>query len=105
MEATEDIFLAFDVYGTLLSTDSIAKQLAAHFGEQKAASLAAAWRKYQLEYSWRLNSMRTFLSLSYAIEFLKLHCLRAHEKAILTVIARPFNIDRSSQRNTNLSRM
>jgi 2-haloacid dehalogenase len=56
----DGIILAFDVYGTLLSTESIAKQLAEHFGEDKATSIAAEWRKYQLEYTWRLNSMRTF---------------------------------------------
>jgi len=51
------IVVAFDLYGTLLSTESIAKELAAHFGEDKATSIAAVWRKYQLEYTWRLNSM------------------------------------------------
>lgn len=50
------ILVAFDLYGTLLSTDSIAKELAQNFGE-KAESIAAVWRKYQLEYTWRLNSM------------------------------------------------
>lgn len=51
------VVLAFDAYGTLLSTDSIAKKLTDHFGEEKANALAATWRKYQLEYTWRLNSM------------------------------------------------
>jgi 2-haloacid dehalogenase len=51
------IVVAFDLYGTLLSTESIAQQLATHFGEDKAKSIAAVWRKYQLEYTWRLNSM------------------------------------------------
>ncbi len=51
------IVVAFDLYGTLLSTASIAKELASHFGEEKASSIAAVWRKYQLEYTWRLNSM------------------------------------------------
>ncbi|KAH9829338.1 haloacid dehalogenase, type II [Teratosphaeria destructans] len=51
------IVLAFDAYGTLLSTQSIAQKLTAHFGEEKAKTIAAAWRKYQLEYTWRLNSM------------------------------------------------
>lgn len=51
------IVMAFDAYGTLLSTESIAKKLASHFGEEKASTLAQAWRKYQLEYTWRLNSM------------------------------------------------
>jgi len=51
------ILIAFDLYGTLLSTESIAKELARHFGDERAASIAAVWRKYQLEYTWRLNSM------------------------------------------------
>lgn len=51
------ILLAFDLYGTLLSTESIGKQLSEHFGPDKAASVAATWRKYQLEYTWRYNSM------------------------------------------------
>lgn len=51
------IVVAFDLYGTLLSTESIAKELASHFGQEKAQSIAAVWRKYQLEYTWRLNSM------------------------------------------------
>ena len=54
-----EIVIAFDLYGTLLSTESIAKQLSEHFGEKKAQSLAALWRRYQLEYTWRLNSMST----------------------------------------------
>jgi 2-haloacid dehalogenase len=53
------ILLAFDLYGTLLSTESIARQLSEHFGQEKAALVAATWRKYQLEYTWRYNSMST----------------------------------------------
>lgn len=52
-----EILVAFDLYGTLLSTASVAKALAEHFGEEKAASIAQLWRRYQLEYTWRLNSM------------------------------------------------
>lgn len=55
--APKKIVLAFDAYGTLLSTESIARQLASHFGEDKAKTIAATWRKYQLEYSWRATSM------------------------------------------------
>jgi len=54
--------LAFDLYGTLLSTESVAKELASHFGHAKAASIATTWRKYQLEYTWRLNSMSMTLA-------------------------------------------
>lgn len=60
MTDSSQIVLAFDAYGTLLSTESISKQLAAHFGEEKAATLSQEWRKYQLEYTWRLNSMGMF---------------------------------------------
>ena len=54
---TGKVIVAFDAYGTLLSTESIAKQLAEYFGHDKAQTVAATWRKYQLEYTWRLNSM------------------------------------------------
>lgn len=53
--ATQKV-LAFDLYGTLLSTESIAKKLEAHF-PAKAQSIASLWRRYQLEYTWRMNSM------------------------------------------------
>lgn len=60
MGTEKDIVLAFDAYGTLLSTESIAKKLAEHFGQEKAQAIAATWRKYQLEYTWRLNSMNQY---------------------------------------------
>ncbi len=49
--------VAFDLYGTLLSTESIAKELAQFFGDDMAKTVAALWRRYQLEYSWRITSM------------------------------------------------
>lgn len=55
--AESEIVIAFDLYGTLLSTESIAKELAKHFGDEKAQSIAALWRRFQLEYTWRMNSM------------------------------------------------
>ncbi|OCK99362.1 haloacid dehalogenase [Cenococcum geophilum 1.58] len=60
MGTEKDIVLAFDAYGTLLSTETIAKKLAEHFGQEKAQTIAATWRKYQLEYTWRLNSMNQY---------------------------------------------
>ena len=53
----EKTVVAFDLYGTLLSTESIANQLANHFGATEAQAISALWRRYQLEYTWRLNSM------------------------------------------------
>lgn len=70
-----NILLAFDLYGTLLSTESIAKQLSEHFGPEKAALVAATWRKYQLEYTWRYNSMKQFESFSVITKNTLLHTL------------------------------
>ncbi|KAL8718901.1 MAG: hypothetical protein Q9225_004026 [Loekoesia sp. 1 TL-2023] len=64
MAPNENTIIAFDLYGTLLSTESIAKELAKHFGEEKAATVATTWRKYQLEYTWRLNSMNQYIPFS-----------------------------------------
>ncbi|KAI1498452.1 haloacid dehalogenase [Biscogniauxia marginata] len=57
MTSKSKTVIAFDLYGTLLSTESIAHQLAKTYGDEKAESLAALWRQYQLEYTWRINSM------------------------------------------------
>lgn len=54
--------IAFDLYGTLLSTSSIAATLATHFGSGgDAEHIAAKWRQYQLEYTWRLNSSKQYV--------------------------------------------
>jgi hypothetical protein len=58
MSASKEIVLAFDAYGTLLSTESIAKKLAEHFGQEKATGIAAKWRLYQLEYTWQVQTAR-----------------------------------------------
>lgn len=49
--------IAFDLYGTLLSTESIANELARIYGDEKAKTIAVQARRYQLEYTWRINSM------------------------------------------------
>lgn len=49
--------IAFDLYGTLLSTASVAEELTKMYGEEKAKTIAAQARRYQLEYTWRINSM------------------------------------------------
>lgn len=57
MASSDKTIIAFDLYGTLLSTESIADTLSDLVGADKADSVAASWRRYQLEYTWRLNSM------------------------------------------------
>ncbi|KAJ6441242.1 haloacid dehalogenase [Purpureocillium lavendulum] len=56
--------VAFDLYGTLLSTESIARHLASLYGEDAARSIAAQARRYQLEYTWRINSMGAYRPFS-----------------------------------------
>ncbi|KIX06804.1 haloacid dehalogenase, type II [Rhinocladiella mackenziei CBS 650.93] len=75
---TNKIVVAFDLYGTLLSTESIAQVLASQFGDEKAASIAAVWRKYQLEYTWRLNSMRQYEHFSEVTRRSLHHALAEH---------------------------
>ncbi|KAJ9638105.1 hypothetical protein H2204_004416 [Knufia peltigerae] len=72
------IVVAFDLYGTLLSTESIAKELSSHFGQEKATSIATVWRKYQLEYTWRLNSMNKYDDFSKVTRNSLLHALAEH---------------------------
>ncbi|KAH8888637.1 haloacid dehalogenase [Thozetella sp. PMI_491] len=55
--AASKTVIAFDLYGTLLSTESIAGELAKRFGDDTSKTAAALWRRYQLEYSWRITSM------------------------------------------------
>ncbi|KAJ5947180.1 hypothetical protein N7466_000195 [Penicillium verhagenii] len=61
---SDKIVVAFDMYGTLLSTDSIVRQLDTHVGPTQASSISALWRRYQLEYTWRLNSMDKYEDFS-----------------------------------------
>jgi 2-haloacid dehalogenase len=72
MSSTYKTVIAFDLYGTLLSTESIAKELATHFGDDKASSIATLWRQYQLEYTWRMNSMGLYKPFS-AVTLQSLH--------------------------------
>ncbi|KAI1119686.1 haloacid dehalogenase [Nemania abortiva] len=64
MTSAKRLVVAFDLYGTLLSTDSIADSLAKIYGGDKAPSLAQLWRRYQLEYTWRINSMGQYRTFS-----------------------------------------
>lgn len=56
----QKLTIAFDLYGTLLDTSSIATDLAQTLGPalpQATADLVTAqWRRYQLEYTWRLTA-------------------------------------------------
>ncbi|KPI37339.1 Haloacetate dehalogenase H-2 [Cyphellophora attinorum] len=78
----DQIVVAFDLYGTLLSTASIAKALARHFGEEKANSIAALWRRYQLEYTWRLNSMKKYEDFSVVTLKSLHHALAEHSVSL-----------------------
>lgn len=59
-----DIVLAFDIYGTLLSFETVTHELKRFLDNDKirARTVAQTWRRYQLEYTFRLNSMGRFES-------------------------------------------
>ncbi|KAI0505417.1 haloacid dehalogenase [Xylaria bambusicola] len=78
MESSEKVVIAFDLYGTLLSTDSIADELATIYGGDKAQSLATVWRRYQLEYTWRINSMGQYKSFSEITRNALAHAVAEH---------------------------
>ncbi|KAL4800839.1 HAD-like domain-containing protein [Aspergillus venezuelensis] len=73
--------LAFDLYGTLLSTESIAKKLEEHF-PNKAQSISALWRRYQLEYTWRLNSMGIYEPFSDVTRNSLHHAISEHNESL-----------------------
>lgn len=64
MTSKDGIVVAFDFYGTLVSSDSVIDQLSKEFGAASAPEISSLWRRYQLEYTWRLNSMSGFLDLN-----------------------------------------
>lgn len=57
------IFLAFDVYGTLIDTAGITTALRELVGE-RAPAFAALWRDKQLEYSFRRALMQNYVDFS-----------------------------------------
>ncbi|GKZ53337.1 hypothetical protein AnigIFM63309_009253 [Aspergillus niger] len=63
-----DIVLAFDIYGTLLSFEAVTHELERFLNDEtRARTVAQTWRRYQLEYTFRLNSMgryHTFLEVT-----------------------------------------
>ncbi|KAK7738459.1 hypothetical protein SLS53_005978 [Cytospora paraplurivora] len=56
------ITIAFDLYGTILSTGSITEALSTHLGgnHPQAEAVSAKWRQYQLEYTWRITAMGAY---------------------------------------------
>ncbi|KAH1646098.1 hypothetical protein KXX16_000777 [Aspergillus fumigatus] len=87
--------VAFDLYGTLLSTDSIVKHLGQHFSSTTAQSISKSWRRYQLEYTWRFNSMGRYDSFSNITRNSLRHALAEHgekpEKDVIDEILRAYD--------------
>ncbi|RKU44500.1 hypothetical protein DL546_005335 [Coniochaeta pulveracea] len=62
MSYTNEIVIAFDLYGTLVTPQRARERLVELFGQENAEQVATLWRRYQLEYTWRLNSMGIYRS-------------------------------------------
>lgn len=75
MTSKNDIIIAFDFYGTLVNTNSVIDQLSEEFG-RNAAEISSRWRRYQLEYTWRLNSMGRQESFSVVTKQSLIHALK-----------------------------
>ncbi|KAF4126076.1 2-haloacid dehalogenase [Geosmithia morbida] len=56
----QPVIIAFDLFGTILSTASIARSLADLYGPETAQKVADIARTLQLEYTWRANSMGVY---------------------------------------------
>ncbi|RAH45462.1 haloacid dehalogenase, type II [Aspergillus brunneoviolaceus CBS 621.78] len=72
-----EVVIAFDIYGTLLSLETATHELEQHFrgDAQRARTVAQTWRRYQLEYTWRLNSMGRYLPFDEVTRNALLHAL------------------------------
>jgi len=80
------ILLAFDVYGSLFDTNGphLHNAFTRLLGEQQrdlALKLVDDWRTYQLEYSWRLNSMGQFVDFGEVTRMSLLHAFKANDAA------------------------
>lgn len=58
-----EITIALDIYGTLIDTNGIGKEVEKYVGAS-AAALLAAWRSKQLEYTFRRGLMKTYKDFS-----------------------------------------
>lgn len=57
---TRKIAVALDIYGTVLTMESIGQEIEKQFPQATQANTEATlktWRQYQLAYTWRLNSL------------------------------------------------
>lgn len=86
--------LAFDIYGTILDTNSlnVGHQSLLDIDADKAAALSLLWRRYQLEYTWRLNSMGIYepfdVVTSHALEHaLSEHGIQCDERKLVQIMA------------------
>ncbi|RAH54901.1 haloacid dehalogenase, type II [Aspergillus piperis CBS 112811] len=71
-----DIVLAFDIYGTLLSFEAVIHELKRFLNDDaRARTVAQTWRRYQLEYTFRLNSMGRYLTFLEVTRNSLLHAL------------------------------
>jgi len=54
---TKKVVIAMDIYGTVLTMETIAQDLEKHFPKANAEAILKTWRQHQLAYTWRLNSL------------------------------------------------
>jgi len=93
------VLFAFDVYGTLFDTSSILKTVSKYVdGPKLAQDITSDWRMYQLEYSWRLNSMGIFWTFAEVtaralINASKAHGVNLSEEAVEALVEAYLSLD------------
>lgn len=59
------VVIAVDIFGTVLTMDTIAQELEKLFPQANAETILKTWRQNQLAYTWRLNSLGAFTMVAY----------------------------------------
>lgn len=70
------IAVAMDIYGTILTMETIGQELEKQFPQVNAEAILKTWRQYQLAYTWRLNSLGASAGLR--LLWLKSHHIKLH---------------------------
>lgn len=51
------VVVALDIYGTILTMETIAQEIEKQFPQANAEAILKTWRQHQLAYTWRLNCL------------------------------------------------
>lgn len=73
--------VAFDIYGTLIDTQTVLRKLAEYVG-RSAPAVSSLWRQKQLEYSFRRGLMRDYCDFSICTRDALVYATQQHGHAL-----------------------